>query len=61
MKAKEISIMKLQTFSATPTPAEAVTPMELTMANIMRKEMPTRRSCMAIGIPRPVIFFTRTP
>lgn len=36
MKAEEISIMKLQTFSATPTPAEAVTPMELTMANIMK-------------------------
>lgn len=38
MKAEEISIIKAQTFSATPTPADAVTPMALTMANQYNKE-----------------------
>ena len=45
-------MMKAQSFSATPTPAEAITPMELTMARITRKEMLTSRSWRAMGVPR---------
>ena len=55
MKAEEISMMKAHTFSATPTPADAVTPMELTIARMIRNEMLTRRSCKAIGAPSPTI------
>ena len=49
-------MINAQTFSATPTPADAVTPMEFTMARMIRKEMLTRRSCNAIGAPSPTIF-----
>lgn len=44
MKAEEISMMNAQTFSATPTPADATTPMPFTIARIIRKEMLTSRS-----------------
>ena len=39
------------TFSATPTPAEAVTPKVFTMVWITRKEVPTSSSCRATGRP----------
>lgn len=38
------SMMNAQTFSATPTPADATTPMPFTIARIIRKEMLTSRS-----------------
>ena len=38
------SIMKAQTFSATPTPADAVTPRELTIARMIRNERLTMKS-----------------
>ena len=44
-------MMNAQSFSATPTPAEAMTPSELTMAKITRKEMLTSSSCSAMGAP----------
>ena len=48
-------MMKAQTFSATPTPAEAISPSVLTMANTTRKDSPTSRSCSAIGAPNRTI------
>ena len=44
-------MMKVQTFSPTPTPAEAVVPIPLTRAWITRKELPTSSSCSATGTP----------
>ena len=55
MKARGISMMKAQTFSATPTPAEAIRPRVLTMARITRKDRPTSRSCRAMGVPKRTI------
>ena len=57
MNAEEISIIKAHTFSATPTPAEAITPIELTIARIIKKEILTNKSCKAIGAPNVIIFF----
>ena len=48
-------MIKAQTFSATPTPADAVTPMALTMANIIRNDTLTSRSCRAMGAPSPAM------
>lgn len=48
-------MMKAHTFSATPTPADAVTPMELIIARMIRNEMLTSRSCKAISAPSPTI------
>ena len=56
MKELGTSMMNAHTFSATPTPADAVTPSVLTIARIIRKEMLTRKSWMAIGVPRPSTF-----
>ena len=50
-----MSMMKAQTFSATPTPAEAMSPSVLTMASTTRKESPTSRSCSAMGAPKRTI------
>ena len=55
-KADGISMIKAQTFSATPTPADAITPRQLTIARITRKEIPTRKSCNATGAPINTIF-----
>ena len=55
MKADGTSMMKAQTFSATPTPAEGTTPRALTMAWMIRNEIPTRRSWVAMGRPRRVM------
>ena len=49
--AAGISIMKPQTFSATPTPADAINPREFTVVCITKNEIPTKKSCNAIGIP----------
>ena len=51
MNEEGTSMMNMQSFSATPTPAEGMTPSELTMAMMARKEMLTRASCRAIGKP----------
>ena len=56
MKARGISMMKAQTFSATPTPAEATRPRLFTIAKITRNDRPTSRSCRAIGVPKARIF-----
>ena len=55
MKARGMSMIKAQTFSATPTPAEAMRPSVLTMASTTRKESPTSRSYSAIGAPKRTI------
>ena len=55
MNADGTSMMKAHTRSAHPTPAEAMRPRELTMAMMTRKEIPTRKSCRAMGKPRRVI------
>ncbi len=52
MKADGTSMMKPTIFSATPTPAEGITPRVFTIAWMTRKEMPTSRSCRAMGMPR---------
>ena len=44
INAMGTSMMKAHTFSATPIPAEGMTPRELTIACMIRKEMPTRKS-----------------
>ena len=44
MNALGTSMMKAQTFSATPTPADAVTPSVLTIARITRNDTLTRKS-----------------
>ena len=44
MKDEGTSMMKAQTFSATPTPADGISPSEFTMAWIMRNDKPTSRS-----------------
>jgi hypothetical protein len=49
------SMMKPHTFSATPTPALAIRPSELTIARMIRKLMPTRKSASAIGAPKPTM------
>ena len=49
--AEGASMMKAQSFSATPTPAEAISPSELTMASMTRKDTLTSRSCSAMGAP----------
>ncbi len=41
--------------SSTPIPADAVTPRRFTIAIMTRKEIPTRRSCRAIGVPMRMI------
>ena len=52
MKAEEISMIKAQTFSATPTPADGVTPMALTMANIIRNDtLTTWAATVAMATP----------
>ncbi|HBN57549.1 MAG TPA: hypothetical protein DD414_12320, partial [Lachnospiraceae bacterium] len=44
-------------------PAEAINPMELTIARITRNEMLTRRSCKAMGVPSvnilPILFLSK--
>ena len=50
-KEEGTSMMKPASLSETPAPAEAVTPILLTMAVINRKEMLTSTSEAAIGIP----------
>ena len=55
MNAEGTSMMKAHTRSAHPTPAEAMSPRELTMAMMTRKEIPTRKSCSAMGKPSRVI------
>ena len=56
------SIIKAHNFSATPMPADATTPRELTMAMITRNDTLTSKSCKAIGSPnttiRPMIFLS---
>ena len=52
MKAMGTSMMIMQTFSATPTPAEALSPSLLTMERFTRKEKPTMKSCRAMGVPK---------
>ena len=52
MNADGTSMMNAQTFSATPTPADSVRPIELTIARMTRKETPTRKSCTAMGVPK---------
>ena len=44
INASGTSMMKAQTFSATPTPAEGISPSELTIAWMTRNDAPTRRS-----------------
>ena len=51
-KAEGTSMMKPHSFSATPTPAEAMTPRPLTMAAMARKETLTSTSWRATGAPR---------
>ena len=51
-KADGTSIINAHTFSATPTPAEAMTSMEFTTVRMTRNEIPTSKSCSAIGVPR---------
>lgn len=53
--------MKTHTFSATPTPAEAATPKELTMAWMSRKEVPTSSSWRATGVPQPQLSADNVP
>lgn len=43
--------MKVHSFSATPTPADEVTPRVFTIATIIKNDRPTRKSCRAIGEP----------
>ena len=52
------SMIKAQTFSATPTPAEAITPRLFTMELITRNDIFTSPSCKAIGSPTLIIFPT---
>ena len=61
MKAAGISMINPHTFSATPIPADATRPRPLTMASSTRKEMPTRKSCRAMGTPSPVTFRMMPP
>ena len=61
MYAEDTSIINAQSFSATPTPAEATTPNVLTMAMITRNEIFTSRSWRAIGAPRQTILPIRRP
>ena len=51
IKADGTSMINPHSFSATPTPAEAITPIAFTMAIRTRKEMLTRTSCNATGMP----------
>ncbi len=48
-------MINAQTFSATPIPAEGISPSELTIAWMIMKEMPTSRSDTASGSPSLVI------
>ena len=52
---------KAHSFSATPTPAEGMVPMELAMAMITRKVRFTNRSCSATGLPSFRILPMRAP
>ena len=61
IKAEGISIINPHTFSATPIPAEATSPSPFTMASSTRKEIPTRKSCRAMGTPREVTFRIMPP
>lgn len=49
-KASGTSMMKAQTFPATPTPAEGITPRLFTIAEITKKEIFTRPLCNATGV-----------
>ena len=64
LKAEGTSIMNPHSFSATPTPAEGITPREFTIAVMARKEILTRRSWKAMGSPRrntlPILFLSKT-
>lgn len=51
IKADGTSMINPHSFSATPTPAEAITPIAFTMAIRTRKKMLTRTSCNATGMP----------
>lgn len=57
LKAEGTSIMNPHSFSATPTPAEGITPREFTIAVMARKEILTRRSWKAMGSPKAEIRF----
>ena len=50
-KAVVGSILKTMSFSTTPTEAEAIKPISLIIAVMMRKEILTRPSCRAMGRP----------
>ena len=49
---------KTNSFSAMPMLADSSSPMLLTMAVMMRKEMLTKKSCRAIGAPTAAMLFT---
>ena len=49
--AAGINRINPQTFSATPTPAEAISPSEFTDVCITKNDIPTKKSCKAIGNP----------
>ncbi len=61
MKAEELSMIKAHTFSATPTPAEATTPMELTTERTTIKEIFTRKLYSATGVPRLITLRSDAP
>ena len=44
MNADGTSMMKIHTFSATPTPADSIKPSPFTIAAITRKDTPTSNS-----------------
>ena len=51
-KADGSSIMKAQSFSATPRPEDSVRPMSLIIEVRTRNDMFTRALCSAMGAPR---------
>ena len=64
LKADGTSMIKPHSFSATPTPAEGITPREFTIAVMARKDMLTSKSWKAMGRPRrntlPILFLSKT-
>ena len=54
-------MINTQTFCATPAPADSLSPMEFTIERITRNDIPTRKSCNAIGEPIAMILLMTSP
>ena len=54
-------MINTQTFCATPAPADWLSPMEFTIERITRNDIPTRKSCNAMGVPIDMILLMTSP